>query len=581
MRQPFGVARSVLISAVFVALTYLGYAQGSSGSSLDLDRLGTSASRALGSSSSLLSTDAIPTDDIVDPQIYVLGPGDILAYQTTGLDFTEKLTVVSPECSVMVDRIGLVNVKGLTLAQCRDSLRSIVRHRAPNIEVFVALRRARVVYVTLSGNVTFPGTYAVPASMRVSTFVKLMRQPWLLSKDGGLTELARSANAVTSVPARTPDFMKSSSPFIGPFAMRNTVVRHRKGVSPVDIPKSRVEGYSHLDPHLREGDEVVVPTEDPLMQAISISGAVINPVTLAYKPGDRLSILLAAAGGFSEHADRNRVSLVNSAQGPAQPVLLNEDFSIVGDDIALSPGAAVIVESTTISGERPLGVVSVHGEVSNPGSVVITSGVTKVAEVLQKVGGVRSKAALGLSYIIRPETSPGTQIQQRDEANKLFQYSDLKLEDTTRYNFDQRYRMPYVSTNLAKALADTASLDNVPLQSGDIIVVVPTPERVYVYGQVVRPGYVPFTPGKHLSWYVERAGGFATGAQKGRARIIRGMSKVWMEDDDDIVVEPGDEVYVPRPMDVPVNTEIQTYAVIANIAASIALLATTVMALFR
>jgi protein involved in polysaccharide export with SLBB domain len=404
--------------------------------------------------------------------------------------------------------------------------------------------------------------------MRVSTFVKLMRQPWLLSKDGGLTELARSANAVTSVPARTPDFMKSSSPFIGPFAMRNTVVRHRKGVSPVDIPKSRVEGYSHLDPHLREGDEVVVPTEDPLMQAISISGAVINPVTLAYKPGDRLSILLAAAGGFSEHADRNRVSLVNSAQGPAQPVLLNEDFSIVGDDIALSPGAAVIVESTTISGERPLGVVSVHGEVSNPGSVVITSGVTKVAEVLQKVGGVRSKAALGLSYIIRPETSPGTQIQQRDE-------------DTTRYNFDQRYRMPYVSTNLAKALADTASLDNVPLQSGDIIVVVPTPERVYVYGQVVRPGYVPFTPGKHLSWYVERAGGFATGAQKGRARIIRGMSKVWMEDDDDIVVEPGDEVYVPRPMDVPVNTEIQTYAVIANIAASIALLATTVMALFR
>ena len=166
MRQPFGVERSVLISALFVALTYLGHAQGSSGSSLDLDRLGTSASRALGSSTSLLSTDAIPTDDIVDPQIYVLGPGDILAYQTTGLDFTEKLTVVSPECSVMVDRIGLVNVKGLTLAQCRDSLRSIVRQRAPNIEVFVALRRARVVYVTLSGNVTFPGTYAVPASMR-------------------------------------------------------------------------------------------------------------------------------------------------------------------------------------------------------------------------------------------------------------------------------------------------------------------------------------------------------------------------------------------------------------------------------
>jgi protein involved in polysaccharide export with SLBB domain len=125
------------------------------------------------------------------------------------------------------------------------------------------------------------------------------------------------------------------------------------------------------------------------------------------------------------------------------------------------------------------------------------------------------------------------------------------------------------------------SLDNIVLRGGDVIVIASTPDRVYVYGQVLRPGYVPYSSGKRLEWYVERAGGYATGAEKDRARIIRGRSKVWVEEDDNVVVEPGDEVYVPRPADVPINTEIQTYSVIASIAASVGLLAATVISLFR
>ena len=578
MHQRLLKARAVLIVVVLVKIAQPVFGQGGS-SSLDLDRL--SSSKALSSSSTLLTADQVPTDDIVDPVIYRLGPGDVLAYQTNGIDFTEKMAAVSPENTVMVDRIGLVDVGSMTLAQFRDSLRSIYKRRSPNVDVFVTLRRARMVYVTLSGNMTFPGTYAVPASMRVSTFVNLMRQPWLLSRDGGLSEMARSANAATAVPSRTPEFARSNAPFLGPYALRNILVRHRKGVSYVDIPKSRVDGNSALDPHLREGDEVIVPAEPAVNQTISIAGAVVNPVVLSYKAGDRLSVLLAAAGGFTDNADRSNVVLVNSASGPSQQLNLRDDFTHDGEDIALAPGATVIVESNKQSGNTSYGVVQVHGEVVNSGAFPIESGITRVAAILKQAGGVTGKAALGLSYIVRPEVAPGTQIQQRDEANRTFQYSDLKLEDTTRYHFDQKYRMPYVSCDLSKALSDTTSLDNVTVQSGDIIVVVPTPDRVYVYGQVLRPGYVPFSPGKPLEWYVERAGGYATGAQEKRSRIIRGRSKVWVENDEGVVVEPGDEVYVPRPADVPINTEIQTYSVIASIAASVGLLAATVISLFR
>jgi protein involved in polysaccharide export with SLBB domain len=119
------------------------------------------------------------------------------------------------------------------------------------------------------------------------------------------------------------------------------------------------------------------------------------------------------------------------------------------------------------------------------------------------------------------------------------------------------------------------------MQSGDIVVVQPTPDRVFVYGQVARPGYVPYTPNQRLSWYVERAGGYATGGQDDRARIIKGKSKVWVEDDDNVFVEPGDEVYVPRPPDIPVGTELQTYAIVASIASSVVALTATLIAILR
>jgi hypothetical protein len=264
MRQCSAWVRYIVPAVVLAILCQPAFSQGGA-SALDIEKL-SSSSKALSSSSALLTAEQIPTDDIVDPSIYRLGPGDVLAYQTNGIDFTEKMTVVSPENTVMIDRIGLVTVGQLTLAQFRDTLKSVFKQRSQTVEVYVTLRRARTVYVTLSGNMTFPGTYAVPASMRVSTFVNIMRQPWLLSRDGGLSELARSTNAATSVPSRTPEFARTNSPFLGPYAMRNILVRHRKGVSYVDIPKSRVDGFSHLDPHLREGDEVIVPVEVPSAQ---------------------------------------------------------------------------------------------------------------------------------------------------------------------------------------------------------------------------------------------------------------------------------------------------------------------------
>ena len=62
-----------------------------------------------------------------------------------------------------------------------------------------------------------------------------------------------------------------------------------------------------------------------------------------------------------------------------------------------------------------------------------------------------------------------------------------------------------------------------------------------VYGQVNNPGYVTFEPGKSMQWYVDRAGGYASGAEKELTRIIKGRSHVWIKGDEkNVIVESGD-----------------------------------------
>lgn len=551
------------------------YAQ--SGSVLDMEKL---TSKVAPSSSSLLTAEQLPVADVIDPNVYVVGPGDVIGYQTTGLDFSEKLAVISPESSLMLERLGVINARDLTLSQLRDSIKNRIAERTPTIEVFVTLKRARIVYVTLKGNVPFPGTYAVPASTRVSSLIQLSRQPWLLRTDPAVTELVRAYG--TSVTQNSAEVMRTGGPQISAYALRNIVVRHREGVSVVDLVRARVRGFEKYDPHLREGDVVEIPFDNSLKSTISIAGAVATPAVVAYKPTDHASILLAAAGGPTEDADLERVYLVLGGGSGKVTLTVDENLRIVGDDPELQPGSSIVVERKVVAGSAVRqGVVEVYGEVQKPGSVVITPGVTRISEVIAAAGGLKAAAAPSLSYIVRPDHQSFSQREVSENSFRRFMYSDLVLEDTIRFQLDQHYKIPFVSCDFATALRDTSSDQNVTLNSGDIIVVQPTPERVFVYGQVNQPGFVQYVPKKPMEWYIEQAGGFATGASEGRARIIRGKTKVWVEDDNDVYVEPGDEVYAPRPPAVPVGTQLQTYAIVAGMLSSVVALTATIISLAR
>lgn len=538
------------------------------GSSIDLDRLST-AGRSQATLTQLLTADQVPTDDVIEPTAYVMGPGDVIAYQTTGFDFSEKLVMVTPENTILLERYGLLNVTDMTLAAVRDSITNMVKRRAKDADCFVTLKRARLIFVSLRGNVAYPGTYSVPASMRVSTFLNVTRQPWLIRKDPGASELMRSDQTMVGT-QRVDEITRGRSSGMSAYAARNIVVRHRRGATNVDLHRAGITGNAKYDPHLREGDEVVVPYDEASAPMMSIGGAVANPTGVAYKPGDRVSVLLAAAGGPTPDADLSRVLLIQPDEQGTTTISVDDQFRVVGEDVEVHPGSAIVVERQVAAGANiKQGVVEVRGEVGRQGAVIIEPGKTRLTDVLARAGGITEAASAALAYVVRPEATHSMQRRSHTDLMMRFLYSDLTLEDTLRYRLDEQLRLPYVSCDVAVALRDANSKDNIVLQNGDVIVVPRAPDRIYVYGQVTQPGFVTYEPNRNLEWYVERAGGYAKGARPGRARIIKGKSKVWVDDVDEAVIQAGDEVYVPRSPDVPAGFEIQTYAAIVGIISSV------------
>ncbi|MEY3387082.1 MAG: hypothetical protein RIR53_1893, partial [Bacteroidota bacterium] len=217
---------ALVLVGLLIGVITQGWAQGSS-SALDMDKLSTS-SRATAAQSAILTADQLPTDDVVDPTRYILGPGDVLAYQTTGIDLTEKLLVVTPENMVMIERMGALSVADMTLADFRQRLQSMFRERSANLEATVTLRRARLIYVSLSGAVPYPGTYTVPASMKVSTFLNVTRHPWTLTRDGSSGDMSRTMSS-GGLSAKSAEVTRTTLQEYGAFAWRNIIVRHRRG----------------------------------------------------------------------------------------------------------------------------------------------------------------------------------------------------------------------------------------------------------------------------------------------------------------------------------------------------------------
>ncbi|MBK9249417.1 MAG: SLBB domain-containing protein [Ignavibacteria bacterium] len=249
--------------------------------------------------------------------------------------------------------------------------------------------------------------------------------------------------------------------------------------------------------------------------------------------------------------------------GVKRQLKTDDKLQLLEPDFELQPGSAIIAERDAYNVQIKQGIIEVTGNVKSPGAYSIEHNSTRLREVIDQAGGFTDDAYLPLAYILRREYVKNS-IEEDNVSERALQYTDLVPEDTARFIHHTKDRRPLVSCDMAAAFNRKSEVDNVLMQDGDVIVVPNNPQRVFVYGQVNKPGYMAYTPGKTMEWYIEQAGGFATGADKSLARIIKGRTKVWSIGGDNIFIESGDEIYAPPPTVKPIGYEIQNYTLLVT-----------------
>jgi polysaccharide export outer membrane protein len=87
------------------------------------------------------------------------------------------------------------------------------------------------------------------------------------------------------------------------------------------------------------------------------------------------------------------------------------------------------------------------------------------------------------------------------------------------------------------------------LRRGDLISVATRRDFVSVLGLVYDPGNIPFEGGVGVEEYIQRAGGYAEKADKGKTRVIRAGSGEWVPSGEAKVLGPGDTIWIPEKTD--------------------------------
>jgi len=439
----------------------------------------------------------------VDPATYRVGPGDEFALLYSDLA-DPRIVRVGPTGNIVLPDVGSLAAAGLTLneleARVRERMRPYVRGHGFGFSLYRP-RRFRL-YVT--GEVEHPGGVTLQAPVRAS-------------------EAVEAAGGVLDGGAR-----------------RGIQVRRGPDTLRVDLVLSSRGGELAADPLVFESDVIYVP---PSRGQVEILGAVAHPGRYDYVPGDRLSSLVALAGGALPGASLADASLERfEVPGQSERLSVRLDQAVEtpsgpGDEL-LREGDRLFVPGRTRWQEGD--EVTVVGEVVRPGPYPIRSGVDRLRSVLAAAGGFTVAA-----------DSTGTRIERETDVashDSLFlrlaeRNPDLLSPVDRDYVSAVARERRAISAHVGGLFAGNGA--DVVLHDGDRIVVPRLISLVGVQGEVRGPGYVPYVPGRRASDYVKDAGGFTSRARKSHLRVTLAATGGQMDADEAGPLRPGDIVWVP------------------------------------
>jgi protein involved in polysaccharide export with SLBB domain len=434
--------------------------------------------------------------------------------------------------------------------------------------------------VTIGGDFITNGTFPASATERVDEFITRTYNEY------------RIAMLSTTKDSRSFAELKQT---IDEYAERGIILKHINGTEQrIDLKKFRLTADFNENPYLLNGDVLIFPQIDWDRNFIEVEGAVNKPVQFQFVEGDKLSCAILFARGISsayESSDKIEITRL-SYDG------MNEEIIEVSleENPLLKRGDRIRVVANETQ-KRDFKVL-VGGEVNKPGYVYITKNSTTIKEVIEKVGGFKENADLINAELIRGtlqsrSNNKNAPFQNRRRSFNLRAFSvqtdllmmnrmaDIIPEDSLSLIQDNQLRnsKSIVTVDFKEVLNDTSDNSKFIVKDGDIIYIPEITDLVYVYGQVMNPGYIDYVDSASYKYYINKTGGIGNRA-KDEVYLIKSKTRAWIDmtdEDNQYTIESGDYIWVPK--DIPRNFDyyLTRTARIAGVIAAVA----TVVLLFK
>ncbi|UCE17740.1 MAG: SLBB domain-containing protein [Gemmatimonadota bacterium] len=461
----------------------------------------------------------IALEGIIDPEQYVLGPGDeviinIWGDVSAGFEFLiPPRSAVTPEGKILIPTIGDISVGDQTLAQASKAIAREVKKKFRNVTVTVNLGKLRKFRVFVLGEVSIPGTYVAKAIDRISALVE---------RAGGFTP-------------------KSSTRKI-------EIRRGEHEILSADLVLFNWTGNLEYNPYVLEGDVIFVPVK---LDSVSISGAVNLPGDYEYKEGDTLKDLIKIAGGLSSGAYLTKAEIVRFLPDGLTTEHLTIDLdTLLGQDnpdghFALQKDDQVFIRSKPEWRIRR--TVTLEGEVRYPGEYAIDKDNTNLSEIIEKAGGFTVDASLDEAKVIRQIY---TEIVDPEyERLRRMSVADMTAEEREYFKTKSREQPGIVVVDFERLFNDRDVSQDIVLKPMDIITIPKVRNTVTVSGAVDNPGSIIYKAKGSVDYYIDQAGGYTKEARKSKVRLIKGDTGVWLRPDEVNEIKPGDTVWVPEKPD--------------------------------
>lgn len=287
-------------------------------------------------------------DEPVDPDIYLIRPGERLTVTFVGAKLGPLTLTVDPQGRIVNQTLGVIDLSHRTLAQAQRLLTEIltVLYKAEHIEISVL--EPRRVAVQVSGAVAQPGTYKGFTSHRASEVIE---------QAGGVLRHGST---------RRIEFIG------GPDKLA------------VDLDRAAYLGDNSFNPCLFAGYSIHVPSKSA--DRVQVVGEVNQPREIELSPADDLVTLVALAGGATSSADMTQIRIVNRPQSSG------------ADLLQVQPGDIIVVPPLQASSEREM--IRIFGAVERQGKYPYGEGAT-LSDLMDQAGGLSHDASGSLVTLFR------------------------------------------------------------------------------------------------------------------------------------------------------------------------------------